>query len=160
MGAGHLDEIRSIADPCEDEDVPFGVRRLVILAVVGLLAGGIFGFLRARSTSDSSAPNVPVAFLDGVLPGLCTMEAQLAAGQRGEASNTFWNDVHLPAHALAAELVEVDRTKAAVFQRSKLAVETDLATLAPGLVRSVSSFERVARSALVSVGRPQGTPCA
>lgn len=137
--------------------MPSGVRRLVILAVVGLLAGGVFGFLRARSTSDS---NVPAAFLDGVLPGLCTMEDQLAAGQRGEASNTFWNVVHLPAHALAAELLEVDRTKAAVFQRSKLAVETDLATLAPGLVRSVSSFEQVARTALVTVGRPDAAPCA
>ena len=140
--------------------MPSGVRRLVILAVVGLLAGGVFGFLRARSTSDSSASNVPAAFLDGVLPGLCTMEDQLAAGQRGEASNTFWNVVHLPAHALAAELLEVDRTKTAVFQRSKLAVETDLATLAPGLVRSVSSFEQVARTALVTVGRPDAAPCA
>lgn len=140
--------------------MPFGVRRLVILAVVGLLAGGVFGFLRARSTTDSSTSNVPVAFLDGVVPGLCAMEAQLASGQRGEASNTFWNDVHLSAHALAAELVEVDRTESAVFQRAKLAVETDLATLALSLIQSVTSFEKVARTALVTVGRPEAAPCA
>ncbi len=138
----------------------FGARRLVILAIVGLLAGGVFGFLRARDNADSSASSVPVAFLGGVVPGLCTMEAQLAAGQRGEASNTFWNEVHLPAHALGAALVEVDRTAAAAFQRSKLAVETDLATLAPGLVRSVASFEVVARNALATVGRPVAAPCA
>ena len=138
----------------------FGVRRLVILAIVGLLAGGVFGFLRARSTADSSASNVPVAFLDGVVPGLCTMKAQLASGQRGEASNTFWNDVHLSAHALAARLAEADRTEAAAFMRSKLAVETDLAKLAPGLGRSVASFENVARTALATVGRPEAAPCA
>lgn len=137
----------------------FGARRLVILAVVGLLAGGVFGFVRARSTTDSSASNVPVAFLDGVVPGLCTMEAQLAAGQRGEASNTFWNDVHLSAHALSAQLAETDRTEAAAFMRSKLTVETDLSTLAPGLVRSVASFEKVARAALATVGRPEAAPC-
>ncbi len=144
---------------CEDEDVQFGVRRLVALAIVGLLAGGIFGFLRARSDTDSSASNAPVAFLDALVPGLCTMEAQLGDGLRGEASNTFWNDVHLSAHALGAELVEVDRTDAAAFQRAKLAVETDLATLAPGLARSVASFENVARTALVTIGRPEPAPC-
>ena len=137
----------------------FGLRRLVLLAIVGLLAGGMFGFLRARSATDSSASSVPAAFLDAVVPALCSMEADLATGQRAEASNTFWNDVHLPAHALAAALVEVDRTEAAVFQRSKLAVETDLATLAPGLVRSVASFEKVARTALATVGRPAAAPC-
>ncbi len=144
--------------------MPFGVRRLVLLAVIGLLAGGLYGFVKARNTSDSSASNVSasngsVAFVDGVVPGLCKMEAQLASGQKGEASNTFWNDVHLSAHAFAAALVDVDRAQAAAFQRSKLAVETDLATLAPGLARSVASFEKVARTALASVGRPEAAPC-
>lgn len=119
----------------------------------------MFGFVRAQNASDSAASEVPPTFFDLVVPGLCTMTARLDVDQRAEASNTFWNDVHLPAHALAAALVPVDRAMAEKFQRAKLAVETDLATLAPRLAESVSGFEITARAALKTVGRPNAAPC-
>lgn len=137
----------------------FGVRRLVILVVVGLAIGGVFGFFRARSGSDSQSSGVPPTLFDVVVPGLCAMEGQLASNKRAEASNTFWSDVHLPAHELAAELVPLDRRAAERFQRAKLAVETDLSTLAPALKKSVDAFETEARSALALVGRPGAAPC-
>lgn len=132
---------------------------MLILAVIGLVAGGVFGFVRARNDADSAAPEVPVTFYDRVVPGLCAMEAQLADGKRTEAYNTFWNEVHLPAHALAAELLNVDRAETEKFQRAKLAVEQELATLAPGLADAVVEFEQQARVAVVAVGRPEPVSC-
>lgn len=132
----------------------------MILAMVGLVAGGVFGFVRARNASEFAGSGVPPTFFDAVVPGICTMERQLDQNQRAEASNTFWNTVHLPSHALAAELVPLDRSVAEQFQRAKLAVEVDLSTLAPDLTTSVVAFEAQARTALRIIGRPDADPCA
>ncbi len=137
----------------------FSVRRLLLLGLVGLLLGGAFGFWQTRRTV-ASEETVPGTFLDTVGPGLCTMTSQLAAGRKTDAYNTFWNEVHLPAHALAAELTTAgDRAEAANFQRSKMAVERDLSTLAATLGPSVDALTKETRTALAAAGRPVPEPC-
>ena len=93
------------------------------------------------------------------MPGLCKMEAQLAAGNKFDASNTFWADVHLPAHALAAALLTSHRTEAGDFQRAKMVVESQLSTLAPGLPQAVHLFVAATRKALLLADRPAPLPC-
>lgn len=137
----------------------FPVRRLALLAIVGLLVGGAFGFWRASQSRTTSTDQVPGTYLDQVMPGLCTMEAQLASGDKFEASNTFWNDVHLPAHALAAVLLTSHRAEAGDYQRAKMAVESQLSTLAPGLAPAVHSFATATRKALLLADRPAPLPC-
>lgn len=121
--------------------------------------GGAFGFWRTSQNRTASNDQVPGTYLDQVMPGLCTMEAQLAAGEKFNASNTFWNDVHLPAHALAAVLLVSHRAAAGDFQRSKMVVESHLSTLAPGLSEAVHSFETATRKALLLADRPAPLPC-
>ncbi len=138
----------------------FGVRRLVLLGLAGLLAGTAFGFWQGRqAASTNGRTGISPTFLDEVVPGLCIMKSQLRDNQRSEAYNTFWNNVHLPAHALAAELTARDRVAAGSFQRAKVAVETDLSTMAPTLGASVEAFEMAARRALTEAGRPAAKPC-
>ena len=139
----------------------FGARRLVLLGLAGLLAGTAFGFWQGRRASSSSDVRTGISptYLDEVVPGLCIMESQLGQNQRSEAYNTFWNTVHLPAHALAAELTARDRVAAGSFQRAKLAVETDMTTMAPTLGASVKAFETAARRAVAEAGRPEPKAC-
>lgn len=138
----------------------FGVRRLVLLGLAGLLAGAAFGFWQGRQVSSTEVrTGISPTYLDEVVPGLCIMKSELRENQRSEAYNTFWNSVHLPAHALAAELTARDRIAAASFQRAKLAVETDLSTMAPSLNASVDAFEVAARRAVTEAGRSPAKPC-
>jgi hypothetical protein len=139
--------------------VQFGIRRLVLLAVAGLLAGTAFGFWQARQSGGSARTGISPTQFDVIVPGLCTMRSQLKDNQRSVAYNTFWDVVHLPSHALAAELAATDRVEAASFSRAKLAVETGLSTLAPTLDASVETFEATARKAVIEVGRPAPKPC-
>lgn len=136
----------------------FSARRLLLLGLVGLLLGGGFGFWQTRRSAAEET--IPGTFLDAVGPGLCTMTAELAAGRKTDAYNTFWNEVHLPAHALAAELTTAgDRAEAANFQRSKMVVERDLSTLATSLAASVNALIEQTRVALAAAGRPPPEPC-
>ena len=102
---------------------------------------------------------MPGTYLDQVMPGLCAMEAQLAAGNKFDASNTFWDEVHLPAHALAAALLTSHRAAAGDFQRAKMVVESQLSTLAPGLPQAVQALGVATRRALLLADRPAPLPC-
>ena len=137
----------------------FPARRLALLAIIGLLVGGSFGFWRTSQNRSASDDQVPGTYLDQVMPGLCAMEAQLAAGNKFDASNTFWDEVHLPAHALAAALLTSHRAAAGDFQRAKMVVESQLSTLAPGLPQAVQVLEGATRRALLLVDRPAPLPC-
>jgi hypothetical protein len=132
---------------------------LALLAVAGLLAGTAFGFWQARRSGGDKTTGISPVLFDAVVPGLCTMKAHLVANERSAAYNSFWDSVHQPSHALAAELTARDRVAAAEFQRAKLAVETDLSTLAPTLSASVDAFEKASRKAVVEVGRPAPKQC-
>ena len=137
----------------------FPTRRLALLAIIGLLVGGSFGFWRTSQNRSASDDQVPGTYLDQVMPGLCAMEAQLAAGNKFDASNTFWDEVHLPAHALAAALLTSHRAAAGDFQRAKMVVESQLSTLAPGLPQAVQVLEVATRRALLLADRPAPLPC-
>jgi hypothetical protein len=141
------------------DPVRSGVRRLLLLAIAGLLAGTAFGFWQGRQNNGETSTGISPVLFDAVVPGLCTMKAQLRDNERSVAYNTFWDSVHQPSHALAAELTARDRVAAAAFQRAKLAVETDLSTLAPTLGTSVDAFEKASRKAVVLVGRTAPKLC-
>lgn len=136
----------------------FPGRRFVLVALIGLLVGGGFGFWRS-SRSANPTTNVSGAYLDQIMAGVCRMKSELATGNRFGASNTFWGDVHLPAHALAAALLTENRAAAGNFSRSKMGVERSLSTLRPDLSKAVDSFEVATRTALVVAKRPTPRPC-
>ena len=129
------------------------------MALIGLAFGGVFGFWQARR-GGSESETIPGTYLDSVMPGLCRMESQLASGNKTDAYNTFWNEVHLPAHALAGTLVQASlRGPATSFQQAKMVVERDLSTLAPSLSTALPAFVKETRTALVAAGRPEPSPC-
>jgi hypothetical protein len=136
---------------------PMSRRLMVLVAIAALLAGVAFANLRERGgdkrLTDPTAQNL---FIDS----LCRLTERTAAGDLSGAQNVFWDDIHLPAHALIADLLTTDRAEAGRLSIAKGAVERDLGTLAPRLKTDVPAFVAATRHALALLKVP-GTeiPC-
>ena len=131
---------------------------MALVAVATLLALVAFMTIGQRGGGDkrSTAPAAENLFT----ASLCRLSELTAAGDLSGAQNVFWDDIHLSAHALIADLLTTDRAEAGRLSVAKGAVERDLGTLAPALKTDVPVFVAATRHALTLLKVPEAdAPC-
>jgi hypothetical protein len=131
---------------------------MTLVAIAVLLAVVAFAGLLQRSSGDKR-PADPVA-QNLFITSLCRLSKLSATGDLSGAQNVFWDDIHLPAHALIADLLTTDREEAGRLSVAKGAVERDLGTLAPRMKTDVPVFVAATRHALTLLKVPGAeAPC-
>jgi hypothetical protein len=121
----------------------------------GLLIVGVFMIFRTsdrQATPPSSPDRLSSAELSHAYAALCRSRAEVG-GDPAQASEIFYGEAHTTLHVLAQQIGEDDRQMAASILEAKNAVETTLASGAPGpaaaaLDRLLDTLEQ----ALLSLG--------
>ncbi len=119
---------------------------MALMAVAALLAMAAFAVLRPSGSADKRATTPAAQGL--FIASLCRLIELTAAGDLSGAQNVFWDEVHLPAHALIAGLLATDREEAGRLSVAKGAVERDLGRLAPAMKTDVPVFVAATRHTL------------
>jgi hypothetical protein len=104
---------------------PAFVVAATFLGLLGAACGGSTDAAPSASPSAGTAPEVH-SFLS-----LCSMSADVAAGDVASAEATFQDDVHETLHELADRLGSTDRAIAAAVLEATSKVEADLAQAEP-----------------------------
>ena len=132
-------------------------RRAFLLLAIAVLIGGAATFTLSRRSNDNAL--TPAAKTEETLlaSSVCHFGQLVANGRLSEAKNLFWDEVHFPAHILAADLQIVDRAQATAFYVTKGAVERDLARLAPALKTDTPPFVAAVQAGLLRLAVPGTT---
>ena len=132
-------------------------RRAFLLFAIAVLLGGVAAFAVSRKSNDNTLIPGAKAAETSLASSICQFSALVADGKLADAKNVFWDEVHYPAHIVAADLQTVDRAQATTFYVTKGAVERDLALLAPSLKTDVPPFVAAVQAALVRLAVPGAT---
>jgi hypothetical protein len=134
----------------------------VLLATIAIVFGAIGTVVFGRSSTDQGALDDAELrpMLTALVGSMCHLEDQVRNGDLAAAKNTFWDEVHVPTHALSYALRNDHPDRQARLLEAKAPVERGFATLAPSLRTDVPPFEAEVRLGLKALAIPGAQrPC-